>query len=96
MQYRHEVKHEISNLDMLILRQRLRAVMKPDSHAKDGQYEIRSLYFDNMDDKALREKLDGVSVREKYRIRMYNNDPSVIRLERKFKHGGLGLSLIHI
>ena len=90
MQYRHEVKHEISNLDMLILRQRLRAVMKPDSHAKDGQYEIRSLYFDNMDDKALREKLDGVSVREKYRIRMYNNDPSVIRLERKFKHGGLG------
>ena len=47
MQYRHEVKHEISNLDMLILRQRLRAVMAPDSHAIDGQYEIRSLYFDN-------------------------------------------------
>ena len=46
MQYRHEVKHEISNLDMLILRQRLRAVMAPDSHAIDGQYEIRSLYFD--------------------------------------------------
>lgn len=56
MQYRHEVKHEISNLDMLILRQRLRAVMAPDSHAIDGQYEIRSLYFDNPDDKALREK----------------------------------------
>lgn len=46
MQYRHEVKHEISNLDMLILRQRLRAVMAPDSHAIDGQYEIRSLYFE--------------------------------------------------
>ena len=90
MQYRHEVKHEISNLDMLILRQRLRAVMAPDSHAIDGQYEIRSLYFDNPDDKALREKLDGVSRREKYRIRMYNNDPSVIRLERKFKCSGLG------
>ena len=41
MQYRHEVKHEISNLDMLILRQRLRAVMAPDSHAIDGQYEDR-------------------------------------------------------
>lgn len=90
MQFRHEVKHEISNLDMLILRQRLRAVMEPDSHAQNGQYEIRSLYFDNLDDKALREKLDGVSIREKYRIRLYNNDPSVIHLERKFKHGVLG------
>ena len=75
---------------MLILRQRLRAVMKPDSHAVNGRYEIRSLYFDNLDDKALREKLDGVNIREKYRIRLYNNDPSVIHLERKCKHGGLG------
>ncbi len=90
MQFRHEVKHEISNHDMLILRQRLRTVMKPDPHAKNGRYEIRSLYFDNLDDKALREKLDGVNVREKYRIRLYNNDTSVIRLERKFKCGGLG------
>ncbi len=75
---------------MLILRQRLRAVMKPDSHAVNGKYEIRSLYFDTPDDKALREKLDGVMTREKYRIRMYNNDTSVIHLERKYKHGGLG------
>ena len=90
MQFRHEVKHEISVHDMLILRQRLKAVMKTDSHAIDGKYLIRSLYFDNPDDKVLREKLDGVNIREKYRIRMYNNDPSVIHLERKFKQGGLG------
>ena len=90
MQFRHEVKHEISRFDMLILRQRLRAVMKPDAHAVNGRYEIRSLYFDSLDDKALREKLDGVNIREKYRIRLYNNDPTVIHLERKFKHGGLG------
>ncbi len=90
MQFRHEAKHEISHSDMLILRQRLRAIMAPDSHAIDGQYRIRSLYFDNLDDKALREKLDGVNIREKYRIRLYNNDTSVIHLERKFKCGGLG------
>ena len=90
MQFRHEVKHEISNHDMLILRQRLRAVMQPDSHAVNGQYEIRSLYFDNIQDKALREKLDGVNIREKYRIRLYNHDHSMISLERKFKHGALG------
>ncbi len=90
MQFRHEIKHEISESDLLILRPRLRAVMKPDSHAVNGLYTIRSLYFDSLDDKALREKLDGVCIREKYRIRLYNNDPSVIRLERKFKQGGLG------
>ena len=48
MQFRHEVKHEISHHDMLILRQRLRAIMKPDSHAVNGRYEIRSLYFDKV------------------------------------------------
>lgn len=90
MQFRHEVKHEITHHDILILRQRLRAVMQPDRHAVEGRYEIRSLYFDNLDDKALREKLDGINIREKYRIRFYNNDHSDIHLERKFKHGGLG------
>ena len=90
MQFRHEVKHRISPADRLILRQRLRAVATPDPHAKDGVYNIRSLYFDDLDDTALREKLDGVRIREKYRIRLYNGDTSFIRLERKFKIGELG------
>ena len=55
IQYRHEWKHEISYLDMLTLRARLSAIMAHDPHAKDGKYLIRSLYFDNPDDKALRE-----------------------------------------
>ena len=45
----------------VVLRQRLRAVMQPDAHAVDGRYRIRSLYFDTPEDRALREKLDGVS-----------------------------------
>lgn len=64
--------------------------MQCDPHAKDGRYLIRSLYFDNGDDKALREKLDGVNRREKFRIRYYNGDPSVIHLEKKSKLNGLG------
>ena len=90
IQYRHEWKHELSFQDYLILRQRLRAVMEPDPHAVDGKYFIRSLYFDNRDDKALREKIDGVNRREKFRIRYYNNDPSIIHLEKKSKLDGLG------
>jgi SPX domain protein involved in polyphosphate accumulation len=64
--------------------------MESDPHAIDGKYHIRSLYFDNIDDKALREKIDGVNMREKFRIRLYNCDPSVIHLEKKSKRNGLG------
>ena len=91
MKYRHEWKHEISYGDMLVLRQRLSAVMKRDIHAIDGKYLIRSLYFDNASDKALREKVDGVNIREKFRIRYYNNDTSLIHLEKKSKVNGLCL-----
>lgn len=90
MDFRHEWKHEISYCDMVVLRQRLRAVMQPDEHAVDGKYFIRSLYFDNAADKALREKLDGVNCREKFRIRYYDHDPSLIHLEKKSKQNGLG------
>lgn len=90
MKLRHEWKHEISYMDLLVLRQRLSAVAKRDMHAVGGKYHIRSLYFDNLADKALREKLDGISRREKFRIRYYNGDTSVIHLEKKSKIGGLG------
>ena len=88
--YRHEWKHEISYADLLTIRQRLRAVAEADPHAEDGKYLIRSLYFDNDRDKALREKIDGVNMREKFRIRFYNLDPSVIHLEKKSRRSGLG------
>lgn len=90
MNFRHEWKHEINYSDMVVLRQRLKAVMKPDENAVDGKYFIRSLYFDNISDKALREKIDGVNCREKFRIRYYNDDTSLIHLEKKSKINGLG------
>lgn len=90
MNYRHELKHEINLSDMIAIRHRLKAVAKPDENAIDGKYFIRSLYFDNLYDKALREKLDGVNKREKFRIRFYNYDTSVINLEKKSKLNGLG------
>jgi len=90
LELRHEWKHEINYSDLLVIRQRLSAVAKQDIHAVSGKYLIRSLYFDNMSDKALREKLDGISCREKFRIRYYNGNTSVIHLEKKSKIGGLG------
>ena len=90
IKYRHEVKHYLNVSDLISIRQRLLAVMEPDPHAVNGKYLIRSLYFDNMEDKALREKTDGVNLREKFRIRFYNNDTSFIHLEKKSKHNSLG------
>ena len=87
--FRHEWKFEITPADRIAIRQRMMAVAQSDKHAKDGKYLIRSLYFDNAADKALREKLDGVNLREKFRIRYYNGDPSVIHLEKKSKIYGL-------
>lgn len=87
--FRHELKHEISAFDAALIRQRMKVVARPDPYARDGRYAIRSLYFDNLQDKALREKVNGLDKREKFRIRYYNGDLSFIRLEKKKKQSGL-------
>ena len=89
MKTRHEWKHEITAADRLVLASRLSAVARRDSHGQNGRYEIRSLYFDDPRDTALREKLDGVAKREKFRIRYYGGDASYICLEKKVKRDGL-------
>jgi len=76
--------------DLLLLRQRLRAVMRIDEHAVKGRYFVRSLYFDNARDQALMDKVNGISCREKFRIRYYNGDTSAIRMEKKSRYNGLG------
>lgn len=90
MQLRHEQKHFINAVDYRAIRSRLRFILRHDEHAgPDGRYVIRSLYFDNADDKALLEKIDGLNRRTKFRIRFYNSDPSFIRLEKKTRIDGL-------
>jgi hypothetical protein len=89
MKFRHEWKYEISISDMYTIRSRLRHVAYEDKNTINNKYEISSLYFDNPNDVALREKIDGVNKREKFRIRYYNNDTSFIRLEKKSKINGL-------
>lgn len=90
MKFRNEYKHRINLSDILQLKTRLGAVMEHDSHCnEDGTYTVKSLYFDNYMDKALREKIDGVDKREKFRIRYYGNDTTFIRLEKKSKINGM-------
>ena len=89
-QYRHELKYRIPYSEYIAMRARLAPVMKKDPHSRaDGTYLIRSIYFDNGDDKALREKAEGYQKREKFRIRYYNDDLSYMVLEKKIKTGRL-------
>ena len=90
MKFRHEIKHYIHYADFIIIRNRLKHLLRCDQNANEaGEYKIRSIYFDNFQDKALQEKLLGINNREKFRIRYYNDDTSFIRLEKKSKINGL-------
>ena len=89
--WRHELKYSLTEADSVMLASRLSAFMQRDVHAGERkEYVIRSLYFDNLYDKALREKLSGVAIRDKFRIRYYDFDTNFIRLEKKSKRYSLG------
>ncbi len=69
---------------------RLQNLLPYDSHAgENGQYAIRSLYFDDYDDSCLRENEAGVDNRRKYRIRLYNGSADRLQLEIKRKRHGM-------
>lgn len=90
LRLRHELKHSINHLDDLVLSARLRRLFDHDAHADSrGVYRVSSLYFDTPDDRALRQKIDGVDRREKFRLRYYGEEPAFFRLEKKCKVNGL-------
>ena len=63
--------------------------MRPDRHAQNGSYSIRSLYFDDINDRFYYENENGNDPRSKYRIRIYNADTGYIRLEKKSKRADI-------
>ena len=87
--FRHELKYLISSAEVTMLRTRLSGLISLDAHAKDGHYTIRSLYFDDYDDRCLLENENGTDPREKFRIRIYNGSAERISLECKRKERGM-------
>ena len=87
---RHEYKYQIDAMQKAVLRLRAQGVLERGVHAgEDGEYLIRSLYFDTREDRFYYENEDGVDPREKYRIRIYNCDSGRITLECKAKARGM-------
>ena len=86
--FRHEFKYLCTQAQLVTLRARLQGLMEPDAYAgADGKYRIKSLYFDDVDDRCFYENEDGTAPREKYRIRIYNDSCERIALECKYKEG---------
>ncbi len=87
---RHELKYFITPAEMTVLRGILSSLLLGDPNADErNEYRIRSLYFDTITDDALNEKIAGVGMRRKYRIRIYNGSDRFIQLECKVKYGEL-------
>ena len=87
---RHEEKHQVNLREALVLSRRLEKLFPRDPHAgPEGSYQVVSLYYDDPYDTALRQKLDGVDRREKFRLRYYGKEPAFFKLEKKYKVKGL-------
>ena len=87
--YRHEMKYAISAAQVPLLKSRITGLMKPDPHVgADGIYNIRSLYFDDYQNRFYYENENGTDPRKKYRIRIYNHSAEKITLECKRKERG--------
>jgi hypothetical protein len=88
MTYRHEQKFFMNACTSALLKRRVAAVMRPDSHS-GGVYVVNNLYFDDQYRSSYFQKIGGSYGRSKYRVRFYNGDLSFIRFEHKRKDGEL-------
>ena len=86
--FRQEKKFLISIEEFYKFKALFSKVMYEDAHSKEHEYyPVRSLYFDSIDDRDYQEKLDGVEVRRKIRLRNYGADSEFALLEMKQKQG---------
>ncbi len=85
MNYRHELKFFVTDSDLELIRYRLKPLLCPDSYQNGNSYMVRSLYFDDFQDTCRRENENGIGNRKKIRIRIYNGDDTLIKLEQKIR-----------
>ncbi len=90
---RLELKYYVDRTTRTGFARDLRALMQPDEHSgEDGSYRVRSLYFDSPDYVAYHDKLAGLAVRHKCRVRTYGEDPTrvpFVRFEVKSRYIGI-------
>jgi hypothetical protein len=84
--YRNELKFIINAHQKNVMAKKLSKICQWDSFSDaDGGYLVSSLYFDDYNQSAILDKLSGIRDRKKFRVRIYNYQSNVIKLERKIK-----------
>lgn len=84
--FRNELKYICSDGELIQLQSRVQMLCEADAHAgPEGIYNIRSIYFDDLQNRYFFENENGTDPREKFRIRTYNASDSRITLECKKK-----------
>ena len=82
--YRSEWKFYISLSEYYYLKDMLSIVMAPDPNMGErGEYYIRSLYFDSVDNMDYMTKMAGIENRKKIRLRIYDTSDEKVKLEVK-------------
>lgn len=86
VKFRNELKYICSEGELIQLQSRVQMLCEADAHAgPEGIYNIRSIYFDDLQNRYFFENENGTDPREKFRIRTYNASDSRITLECKKK-----------
>ena len=85
--YRQEKKYFMTLFDMKKLSGQLDQVMIQDAHNGANGYNIRSLYFDTINERDYETKIDGLELRRKIRLRIYDPAADFAMLEMKQKEG---------
>jgi len=91
---RLEYKYLVPNTMLETIRAAIMPYMRPDAFGEGGgrsEYTVRSLYYDTPGFDCYLEKIDGVEMRQKYRIRGYGEpqENSIVVLEIKMKKGSM-------
>lgn len=84
---RQEKKYAIDIAQGAVLRAKLNRVMIPDAHNGSFGYTIRSMYFDTPDNSDYNDKVEGLELRRKIRLRIYDPAQDFATLEMKQKSG---------
>lgn len=85
--YRNEWKFYLNKTEYLYLRDILSKIMPLDPNMGDkGEYFIRSLYFDSVDNIDYVTKMMGIERRKKIRFRIYDTNSSKVKMEVKNRY----------
>lgn len=84
---RREIKYAVGPWEISEIKRRLAPLMKADPHNGIKGYMVRSLYFDTLFDSDYEDKVDGYDDRKKIRLRVYDPEDGLAKLELKEKSG---------